>query len=92
MNILFLFILLLTIILFTFKTFNISTKLLIFILAILVIGAICFHFISKENNIINTEQYKLSQCFANPQIDNYVNSDQDKIINDFKNRTKLNKK
>ena len=88
MNILFLFTLLIIVLLFTYRTFGISHKMLALIIAILFLLYFTYYQYNEKMTTNNFEDEKLNTCFVNPNKEAFVDTEKQEIIDNFK---RLNK-
>ena len=88
MNILFLFTLLIIVLLFTYRAFGISHKMLALIIGVLFLLYFTYYQYNEKMNTNNFEDEKLNNCFVNPNKDTFVDTEKQDIIDNFK---RLNK-
>ena len=88
MNILFLFTLLIIVLLFTYRTFGISHKMLALIIGVLLLLYFTYYQYNEKMNTNNFEDEKLNNCFVNPKKEGFVDKEKQDIIDNFK---RLNK-
>lgn len=88
MNTLILFCLLLLVLLFSYRKFNISNRIILIIIITLILLYLCYYFYTKSDEGLSTfdeEESRLHNCFGNPMLDDRIDENKQKIIDNFQN-------